>query len=124
MIHFVDDKTHELLLKIDIFYSDIDNVIDALRIKYNVIIYNTAAPFVDKNSNGKIVYNFSVKKCNPHFGWNGRELIETSNVWDANIYDAKRRAIRAAARWILAHKCKKISIKLRKKKNGTSKKRS
>lgn len=123
MVHFVDDKTHELLLKIDIFYSDIDNVIDALRIKYNVVIYNAAAPFVDKNS--KIVYNFSVKRCNPRFGWNGRERIETSKVWDANIYDAKRRAIRAAARWILAHRCKEISIKPRKKKNnGTSKKRS
>lgn len=122
MIHFVDDKTHELLLKIGIFYSDIDNAIDALRIKYNVIIYNTAVPFVDKN--GKIVYNFSAKKCNPRLGWNGRARIETSNVWDANIYEAKRRAIRAAARWILAHRCKEISIKLRKKKNGTSKKRS
>ena len=122
MVHFVDDKTHELLLKIGVFYTDIDNVIDVLRIKYKVIIYNTAAPFVGKSDN--VIYNFSVKKCNPQFGWNGGERIETSKIWDANIYEAKRRAIRAAVRWILAHRCKKISIKLKKKKNGTSKKRS
>lgn len=119
MVHFVDDKTHELLLKIGVFYTDIDNAIDALRIKYNVIIYNTAAPFVGKS--GNVIYNFSVKKCNPRLGWNGRERIETSKIWDANIYEAKRRAIRAAARWILTHKCQKISIKQRK--YGKSKKR-
>ena len=109
MVHFIDDKTREVLLKIGVFYSDIDSIIDTLRIKYNVVIYNSAAPFVNKN--GKIIYNFSVKKCNLRRGWNGRERIEASKVWDANIYEAKRRAIRAAAQWILAHKCKTTSIK-------------
>lgn len=113
MTHFVDDKTHGLLLKIGIFYSDIDNAIDALRIKYNVVIYNSAAPFVCEN--GRIVYNFSVRKCNPQFGRYGGQPINASKIWNANIYEAKRRAIRAAARWILAHKCQKISIKSAKK---------
>ena len=122
-IHFIDEPTRKILLKIGIHYSTLDPIIDDLRVKHNVIIYNTTAPFVDKS--GKIVYNFSIKKCNPRLGWNGRERIEASKTWDANIYEAKRRAIRAAARWILAHRCKEISIKSRKKKsNGTSKKRS
>ena len=121
-IHFIDEPTRKILLKIGIHYSTLDPIIDDLRVKHNVVIYNTAVPFVNKN--GKIVYNFSVKKCNPRLGWNGRERIEASKTWDANIYEAKRRAIRAAARWILAHRCKEISIKPRKKKNGTSKKRS
>ena len=108
MIHFIDDKTRKILLELGIFYSTLDPIIDMLREKYKVIIYNTAAPFVDNR--GKIVYNFSVKKCNPNMGWNGRQRIDSSNVWDANIHEAKRRAIRAAARWILAHKCKKVSI--------------
>lgn len=115
MMHFIDDNTRSILLKIGIQYSTLDLIINELRVKYHVIIYNTAAPFIDPKSN-KIVYNFSAKKCNQHFGWNGRQQIETSNVWDSNIYEAKRRAIRAAARWILAHKCKKVSIKQRTKK--------
>ena len=111
MAHFVDDITHRLLLQIGIFYSDIDNAIDMMRTKYNVVIYNTSAPFVE---NGKIVYAFSVKSCNPRMGWNGRISIYTPKKWYTNIYEAKRKAIRAAAQWILAHKCKKISIKSKK----------
>ena len=76
MVHFIDKKTHKILLEIGIFYSTIDPIIDALRGKFNVVIYNTAAPFVDKS--GKIVYNFSVKRCNPHMGWNGRQRINSS----------------------------------------------
>lgn len=114
-VHLIDDKTSKILLKLGIYHLTLDPIIDALRIKYNVVIYNSATPFIDPKSR-KIVYNFGAKKCNQHFGWNGRQIIETSNVWDSNIYEAKRRAIRAAARWILAHKCKKVSIKKRIKK--------
>ena len=115
MAHFVDDKTHELLLMCGVYNSVIDDAIDALRVMHNIVIYNTAAPHVDPTT-GKIMYNFSVKRCNPIMGWNGRIYITSSRVWDSNIYQAKRRAIRAAARWILAHKCKKISIKCSKNK--------
>ena len=95
-------------------YTTVDQIIDMIRKKYNVIIYHKAAPFVDKN--GKIIYNFTAKKCNPIHGWNSRIYIDTPSEWVSNIYEAKRRAIRAAARWILAHKCKKVSIKQRIKK--------
>ena len=106
----------QLLKKIGIitfYFTDVDYAIDRIRTKYNVIIYHRTVPFVD--SSGKIMYNFTAKYCNPKIGWSGRTFIDTPNKWDSNIYEAKRRAIRAAARWILAHKCKKVSIKSAKK---------
>lgn len=111
----------KLLLKIGIactVYTGVDDAIDLIRKKYNVVIYHKSTPFVD--ASGKIIYNFAAKSCNPKMGWNGRTYINTPSTWDSNIYEAKRRAIRAAAQWILAHKCKKISIKSRK--NERSKK--
>ena len=117
---FISPKDVMLLRKIGIQpWWNVDDIIDSIRKKYNVVIYHKATPFVD--SSGKIIYNFAAKCCNPKFGWNGRTYIDTPPVWDSNIYEAKRRAIRAAARWILAHKCQKISIKSRK--NGKSKER-
>lgn len=112
----------ELLFKIGIYCTatyNVDDIIDRIRKKYNVVIYHKSTPFVD--SSGKIIYNFAAKCCNPRMGWNGRTYIDTPSKWDSNIYEAKRRAIRAAAQWILAHKCQKISIKQRK--NGKSKER-
>lgn len=106
----------ELLIKIGIICTantDVDDAIDRIRKKYNVVIYHKSTPFVD--ASGKIIYNFAAKSCNPKMGWNGRTYIDTPSTWDSNIYEAKRRAIRAAAQWILAHKCKKVSIKSRKK---------
>ena len=102
----------KLLLKIGIactVYTGVDDAIDLIRKKYNVVIYHKSTPFVD--SSGKIIYNFAAKCCNPKMGWNDRTYIKTPSKWDSNIYEAKRRAIRAAAQWILAHKCQKISIK-------------
>lgn len=127
MVGCISQKDIPLLCKIGIkpwwdidgVCWDIDEVIDRLRKKYNVVIYHKSTPFID--SSGKIIYNFAAKCCNPKFGWNGRTYIDTPSKWDSNIYEAKRRAIRAAARWILAHKCQKISIKSRK--NGKSKER-
>ena len=118
MFGFISPKDVQLLRKIGIRPWGVDDVIDSIRKKYNVIIYHRATPFVD--SSGKIIYNFTAKCCNPKLGWNGRVYIKTPSTWDSNIYEAKRRAIRAAAQWILAHKCQKISIKLRK--NGKSNK--
>lgn len=105
-----------LLHKIGIecwWFTTTDEAIDIIRTKYNVVIYNKATPFVD--SSGKIIYNFAAKCCNPKFGWNGRTYIDTPSKWDSNIYEAKRRAIRAAARWILAHKCQKNKYQITQK---------
>jgi len=118
-IGFVSPKDEVLLRKIGIKPLGVDYVIDQMRKKYNVVIYHKSTPFVD--SSGKIIYNFAAKCCNPKMGWNGRTYIDTPSKWDCHIYEAKRRAIRAAARWILAHKCQKISIKS--SKNEKSRKR-
>ena len=66
MNHFVSFKAAVNLRKIRIFTEEIDKVIDAIRIKYNVHIYNSAAPFVTKESNWKnvVLYGFDVKYCN------------------------------------------------------------
>ena len=112
-----------LLHKIGIkcwWFTTVDETVDIIREKYNVVIYHKATPFVD--SSGKIIYNFAAKCCNPKFGWNGRTYINTPSKWDSNIYEAKRRAIRAAAQWILAHKCQKISIKSRKNEKSNKRK--
>ena len=105
----------QLLKKIGIttfYFTDVDYAIECIRKKYNVIIYHRIPPFVD--SSGKIKYSFIAKYCSKT-GWSGGIYIDTPNKLDSNIYEAKRRAIRAAAQWILAHKCKKINIKSAKK---------
>lgn len=109
------DKDVKLLRKIGIYcwcFTDVDGVIDSIRKKYNVVIY-PSMPFI--NYSGKIVYKFTAKYYNPKMGCDNGTFIDTPDKWDSNIYEAKRRAIRAAARWILAHKCKKVSIKSAKK---------
>lgn len=106
------------LRKIGIVAIHVDAAIDKIRKMYNIVIYNRAEPYVDclrGKTYGKILYNFAVKKCSSRDGWNGRVYIPSSKVWDSNIYRAKRRAIKAAITWILAHKCQKISIKTGKK---------
>lgn len=116
MVGRIGYEIDELLydIGIDLFWNDtVDYAIDRIRKKYNVVIYPRVVPFV--NSSGKIMYNFTAKYCNSKPDWNGRIYIDTPNKLDSNIYEAKRRAIRAAARWILAHKCKKVSIKSAKK---------
>lgn len=77
---------------------DVDSVIDYLRKKHNVIIYNSMEPFVDPRTK-KILYRFSVKFCNMRDGWNGREYIGRSTL-TCDIYSAKRQAIWLAIRWI------------------------
>lgn len=78
--------------------ATIDDAIDWLRRKFNVIIYNSVEPFVDPRSN-KIVYRMSVKYCNVRDGWNGRIYIGESKI-TSNIYAAKRESISIALRWI------------------------
>lgn len=108
MEHRIKDSKLLTLYKIGIFDDVIDNTIHALRVKYNIEIYNTAEPFVcptGKNQN-KVVYGFSVKVCNPKWGWNARQYIGKTD-WLPNIWEAKRRAINIAIKWILSHKSQK-----------------
>lgn len=80
------------------YLATVDDVIDWLRRKYNIVIYNTIEPFVDPVSN-KILYRMSVKQCNLRDGWNGRMYIGESKL-TSNIYAAKRQAVSIAIRWI------------------------
>lgn len=82
----------------------VDEVIDRIRIRYSIIIYNSFAPFVDEMPTGKkrIVYGYSVKKCDTKSGWNFRIKIgRTQNV--DNIYKAKREALTIALEYIIKH---------------------
>lgn len=80
----------------------VDEVIDWLRRKYNVIIVNSADPFVNPVSK-YIEYGYKVKQCNPKWGWNQREYVG-GTVWSCDINAAKRMAIRIAIRHILKKK--------------------
>ena len=90
----------------------VDEAIDWIRRKYNVVIYNHIPPFVDpKDKHNRIVYVYDVKFCNRRDGWNGRVTIATG--WMSyNIYAAKRMAIMDAIRWIKKNKtCSKKTKK-------------
>lgn len=105
MNHFVSFETVPFLHEIGIYTEEIDKVIDAIRRKYNVHIYNSAAPFVTKETDTKnvVLYGFGVKYCNLKHGWNSRQYIGKAR-WSKNIYEAKRKAINIAIKWILSHK--------------------
>lgn len=123
--HFVSNETSKILRTLDIDDDEIDSVIDHIRIKYNVHVYNYAAPFVSKETETKnvVLYGFGVKFCNFKHGWNQRIYIGKT-PWKKNIYDAKRRAIDIAIKWILSHKSQEKCKIIRIKKNGTSKTKS
>lgn len=108
MEHRVKDSKIFDLWRINIFDKVIDDVIHALRVKYRIEIYNTAEPFVSPSGKdeGKVVYGFSVKICNPKWGWNARQYIGKTN-WMPNVWEAKRKAINIAIKWILSHKSQK-----------------
>lgn len=99
---------------IDLFWTDtVDYAIDRIRKKYNVFIGVTPT-----THNLRVCYNANIRYAlSKHMALC---YIPTDIHWNPNIYEVKRRAIRAAAQWILAHKCKKVSIKSRK--NERSKK--
>lgn len=106
--HFITSEQERKVEKLGIdiwqFYT-VDEVIDAIRMKFNVIIYNTAPPHVDPVSK-KIIYGFSVKVCNTKWGWNARKYLGQTK-WRTNIYQAKREAINIAINWILSQKSEK-----------------
>ena len=83
----------------------VDEAIDWLRRKYNVVIYEYMEPFVDPrvDNPNRILYKYAVKWCNTRDGWNGRVYAGESNLL-ANIYTAKREAIMIAIKWIKKNK--------------------
>jgi len=85
---------------------DVDTVIDWLRKKYNIIVYNITPPSVCPVK-GKITFGYGVKLCNIRHGWNGRVYITKKGIFSYNIYAAKRMAINEALKWILSHKSEK-----------------
>lgn len=104
--HYVTVSQAIKLRNIDIcMHKEIDTVIDIIRKKYKVVIYNTTPPHVEEKTK-KIVYGFSVKVCNTKWGWNARKYLGQTK-WRTNIYQAKREAINIAIKWILSHKSQK-----------------
>ena len=100
----VSPQIMPILRQIGIRVDDIDSVIDAIRQKYNVHIYNSKPPFVTVRDNKNVIlYGFSVKRCSLQHGWNARVFIGDS-PWLTNIYEAKRKAIKIAVKWIVDHK--------------------
>lgn len=83
--------------------STVDEAIDWLRRAFDIVIYNTAAPFVDPTSNKGILYSYKVKVCNPKWGWNMRESLGQTK-WSPNHYGMKRQAITIALRWLIKKK--------------------
>ena len=122
--HFVSNETAKILRIIGIDDDEIDAVIDHIRKKYNVHVYNHAAPFVTKYTETKnvVLYGFGVKYCSIQHGWNHRIYIGKTQ-WKKNIYDAKRRAIDIAIKWILSHKSQEKCKIMHLSKNGTSNKK-
>lgn len=94
-----------------LFYGSVptvDQAIDWIREKYNVVIYDHVPPFVDPQDNKhRIMYTYDVKYCNRRDGWNGRVIISHAECCSYNIYAAKRMAITKAIRWIKKNKTSK-----------------
>jgi hypothetical protein len=91
-------------LRPPLFYVSVptvDQAIDWIREKYDVIVFNHVAPYVDpRDKKNRIAYIYNVKYCNRKNGWNGRVHISYGKCASYNIYAAKRMAIMEAIRWI------------------------
>lgn len=94
----------------------VDQAIDWLRRKFNIIIFDFADPFVDPIKNA-IVYCYGVKLCNKKWGWNQRKYIGQSN-WSRNPYAIKRQAI-----WIALHHIVKIKKDAANRRNSKNRRR-
>lgn len=119
MIRFIDEETRKDLLKFRIYRSTLDEIIEELRVKYGIHIYST--PFV---IHGLIKYRACalILSGNNFLWW--KDILDEcpkKQPLYVSIHNAKRNAIRVATRWILTHKCKKVSIKQRTKKQNDAK---
>ena len=86
----------------------VDEVIDWLRRKYNIVIYNKIEPFVDPtdDTHKTILFKYGVKLCDTkHVGWNGRMDLGTTRL-NTNVYSLKREAISIAIKYIKSQKKK------------------
>lgn len=80
----------------------VDEVIDWIRRKYNVVIYNKIEPFVDPTdlTHKTILFRYGIKRCDTtNLGWNGRLYIGETRL-DKNVYSLKREAITIALKYI------------------------
>lgn len=91
----------------------VDQAIDWIRKKYDVVIFNHVAPYVNpSDEKNRIIYTYNVKYCDRKNGWNGRVHISYGKCTSYNIYTAKRMAIMKAIRWIKRNKtCSKKTKK-------------
>lgn len=86
-------------LKYALAVPTVDEAIDWLRKKHDVIIYDRFEPVVDPVKKGRIMYCHAVKFCDRKHGWNFRETIDYGIVSN-NIYASKRYAINEALKYI------------------------
>lgn len=86
-------------LQLYLLVPTVDQAIDWIRRKFDVVIYNSAEPFV-KPLTKDIVYAYSVKYCNKRDGWNGRVIIDRGGEWCKDPNTAKRRALTKALNFI------------------------
>lgn len=80
------------------YSTTVDEAIDWIRRKFNVMIFDATEPYVDPIEK-KIKYAYRVKFCNKTWGWNQRERIGQTK-WSNDSYAAKRTAIWIAIRYI------------------------
>lgn len=84
----------------------IDEVIDWLRRKYNIVVYNKIEPFVDPTdeTHKTILFKYGIKRCDiNHLGWNGRIDLGVTRL-SKNVYSLKREAITIALKYIKSQK--------------------
>lgn len=87
------------IMKQYLLIPTIDQAVDWVRRNFDVVIYNSAEPFV-KPLTRDIVYAYGVKYCNKRDGWNGRIIIDRGGNWCKDPYIAKRRALTKALNFI------------------------
>lgn len=84
----------------------VDEAIDWLRRKHNVVIYNKIEPFVDPTdlTHKTILFRFGIKRCDTtNLGWNGRLYIGETR-FAKNVYSLKREAINITLKYIKNNK--------------------
>lgn len=86
----------------------ISEVEEWLQKKYNIVIFDHAAPFVNPQTH-KIQWCYDVKYCNTVMGWNGRCIIGSSG-WSCRKNISKRKAVCLAIDWLLSRKTKRVKL--------------
>lgn len=91
------------IMKRYLLVPTVDQAVDWVRRNFDVVIYNSAEPFV-KPFTRDIVYAYGVKYCNKRDGWNGRIIIDRGGEWCKDPNTAKRRALTKALNFIKKRK--------------------